>query len=283
MESIASHLGLIIEDRKKDKKLIALFDSAPDAQIVTDRSGMIVMANEQAVKLFGYAHEELLGKPIEVLVPVARRENHIRYRMEYISAPHPRPMGSGMELTAVRKDGASIPVEVSLSPIPIDDELLIGCAIRDIKGRKELEEKLRERERLADIGTMAAIFAHEVASPLDGIAATVQVIEMQLPQEVQPLISELSAEIRRLESLLNQFRSLSRLADLKVKTVNLATVIRRVLEINAARWSGLGIRIITEVSGDLTLGADEEKLHQVILNLARNAVEAMPTGGTLSI
>jgi len=283
IESVASQIGLVIEQQREEKKLKALFDSAPDAEIVTDRTGLIVMVNEQTVRVFGYAQAELLGKPIEVLVPAERRENHIQYRMEYVSAPHPRPMGSGMELTALRKDGTSIAVEVSLSPIPLDDELLIACAIRDIRGRKELEEKLRERERLADIGTMAAIFAHEVASPLDGISATVQVIKMQLPQEVQPLISELSAEIRRLESLLNQFRSLSRLCDLKLTVVNLTTVIRRVLEINAAHWSSLGIRIITEVSGDLTLSADEEKLHQLILNLTRNAVEAMPTGGTLSI
>lgn len=283
MEAIASYLGLMIEQKRVEKKLEALFDSAPDAQIVTDGSGRIVMANEQSVKLFGYKQEELLGQPIEVLVPPERRAKHIQYRLSYVAAPHPRPMGSGMELTALRKDGTSFPVEVSLSPIRLEEELLIASAIRDISARKKLEETLRERERLADTGIIAAIFAHEIASPLDGISTTVQLIEMRLPAQFQPLISELSTEIRRLESLLNQFRSLSRLSDLKPGMVNLADVIRRVLEINAPHWNSRGIRIVTQVSGDLTLSADEEKLHQMILNLGRNAVEAMPGGGTLSI
>jgi PAS domain S-box-containing protein len=283
MESVASHIGLVIEHQREDKKLRALFDLAPDAEIVTNRAGSIVMANEQSIRLFGYAREELLDHPIEVLVPAERRKTHMQSRLNYASAPHPRPMGSGMELTALRKDETSIPVEVSLSPIALEDEMLIACAIRDISGRKELEEKFRERERLADVGTMAAIFAHEVASPLDGISTTVQLIAMKLPTQLQPLISDLSMEIRRLESLLNQFRSLSRLGDLKLKLINFASVIRQVLEINAAHWRSLGIHIITEVSGDLSLNADEEKLHQMILNLGRNAVEAMPSGGTLSI
>jgi PAS domain S-box-containing protein len=283
LESVASYVGMAIEHQREEKKLGALFDSAPDAEIVTDQSGMIVMVNEQSVKLFGFQQEELIGQPVEVLVPAERRTDHIQHRLNYVAAPHPRPMGSGMELTALRKDGTSIPVEISLSPIQLEQELLIACAIRDISGRKELEEKLREKERLADMGTMAAIFAHEVASPLNGISATVQLIETEIPEPTQPLLSELSLEIRRLESLLNQFRSLSSLANLKHKVINLATVIRRVLEINAAYWSGLGIRIVTEVTGDLTLSGDEEKIYQVVLNLARNAVEAMPNGGTLSI
>jgi PAS domain S-box-containing protein len=284
MESVASQIGWIIEQQREEKKLKALFDSAPDAEIVTDRIGSIVMANEQSVRLFGYSQEELLGQLIEILIPGESRKNHVQYRMDYVAAPHPRPMGSGMELAALRKDGTSVPVEVSLSPIALDDkELLIACAIRDISGRKELEQKVHEQERLADIGTLAAIFAHEVASPLDGISATVEVIKMEIPEHVGPLMSELSLEIRRLDSLLRQFRSLSGLANLKLTIVNFATIIRRVLEINASHWSRLGIRLITEVSGDLTMNADEYKLHQMILNVGRNAVEAMPNGGTLSI
>ena len=283
MEGIASYLGLVIEEKRVEKKLEALFDSAPDAQIVTDRSGVIVMANEQSVKLFGYPHEELIGQPIELLVPAERRAQHSNYRLNYTAAPHPRPMGSGMELAALRKDGTSIPVEISLSPVRVDEELLIASAIRDIRARKTLEEQLRERERLADMGTMAAVFAHEIASPLGGIFTTVEVIEMELPGELQPLIAGLKTEIRRLGSLLNEFRSVSRVGDLKPRVVNLADIVGRILEINAPAWSNAGVRIVTELSGNLTLTADGEKLQQMILNLARNAVEAMPNGGILSI
>lgn len=136
IESVASYLGFVIERKRVEEKLKALFDSAPDAEIVTDGSGVIVMANEQSVRLFGYEREELLGQPIELLVPAERRNPHRQHRAHYIAAPHTRPMGSGMELAALCKDGTPIPVEVSLSPIALEKELLIASAIRDISARR---------------------------------------------------------------------------------------------------------------------------------------------------
>jgi PAS domain S-box-containing protein len=284
MDVIAAHLGQVIEQKRTEKKLQALFDSAPDAQIVTDTLGKIVMANRQTANVFGYAQELLVGQPVEILVPPNVRPEHIQHRASYVAAPHGRPMGIGMELTALCKDGSEIPVEVSLSPVELDDGLLIASAIRDVRERRKLERKLREKERLAEMGTIAAIFAHEFANPLNGLSSNAQLLTKRLPAEYQDLIKNLSAEIFRLESLLNQFRSFSRLGELKLAAVDLRRLLDRMVKINSPYWSELGIRVVTEFPRSLLLvQGDEDRLHQMILNLSRNAVEAMPDGGRLML
>src|SRR5215813_11672064 len=283
MDVIASHLGQVIEQKRAERKLQALFDSAPDAQIVTDMLGHIVMANKQTEKLFGYTEDSLLGQSIELLVPPDVRARHIQHRTKYVAVPHPRPMGIGMELMGLSKDGAKIPVEVSLSPVELDEGLLIATAIRDIRERKRLEEKVREKERLAEMGTFAAIFAHELANPLNGISSTTQLLVKQVPAEHQGLIKDLTSEIRRLESMLNQFRSFPKLGHLTAAPIELTSLVERVIAMNALHWSELGIRVVTDFKGNLSFEGDEEKLLQVIINLSRNAVEAMSDGGTLTL
>jgi len=283
MHVIAAQLSQVIEQRRAEKKLAALFDSAPDAQVVTDILGKIVMANKQTARLFGYSEEELLGQAVETLVPSDLRSQHIQHRARYIAAPHARPMGTGMELTALCKNGSGIPVEVSLSPVELDEGLLIASAIRDVRERKKLEGKLREKERLAEMGTIAAIFAHEVANPLTGISFNAQLIKNGLPTEYQSLINNLSTEIYRLESLLNQFRSFSRLGDLEFAPIEFTSPVESVVNMNGTYWHDLGIHVVTEFARNLTLDGDEERLHQVILNLTRNAIESMPDGGLLTL
>jgi PAS domain S-box-containing protein len=145
---IGAHLGLTIEQQRTEQKLQALFDSAPDAQIVTDEIGKIVMANKQTVSLFGYSRDELLGQPVELLVPPDLRTRHIQHRADFTARPHPRPMGIGAKLKGIRKDRTEIPVEVSLSPIELDGEFLISSAVRDVN-RAEKARTKDERARAA--------------------------------------------------------------------------------------------------------------------------------------
>jgi PAS domain-containing protein len=102
-----------------------------------------------------------------------------------------------MELTAVCKDGTVVPVEVSLSPVELDEGLLIATAIRDVSERKKLEAQLRDKERLAEMGKMAAIFAHEAANPLNGISTIIQLIKESIPAEYLGSIIDLSTEVSR--------------------------------------------------------------------------------------
>lgn len=134
-------------------------DAAPDAMIIIDRSGVIRFANRQVTVLFGHAHDELIGKPVELLIPERFRRRHLGQRQTYQSSPRSRPMGVGLELYGQRQDGTEFPVEISLSPIS-DEEAggtLVAAAIRDVTDRRRLEIELRiqleDMRRLHEINT----------------------------------------------------------------------------------------------------------------------------------
>ena len=123
----------------------SLIESAPDAILTIDRDGRIVMANERAEEMFGYARSELIHRPVELLVPESLRGAHAKRRTTYTEMPEIRPMGAGLELKALRRDGSELPVEISLSPLQIDEEFLVISVVRDISDRKRLEEAERDR------------------------------------------------------------------------------------------------------------------------------------------
>jgi PAS domain S-box-containing protein len=126
--------------------LRGLLEAIPDALVIADATGRIVLVNAQTERLFGYRREELLGHPIEVLLPDRFRERHVAQRDGYFAAPHTRPMGRGMELVGRRKDGHEVPVEIALSPLPTDAGLLVVSSVRDVTERRKAEGELRKME-----------------------------------------------------------------------------------------------------------------------------------------
>ena len=131
----------------EDGKFRRLLEAAPDAMVIVDRSGRMLLVNAQTESMFGYTRQELLDQPVEILIPEHFRHRHQQHREAYHRAPHPRPMGSGLELLGRRKDGSTFPVEISLSLL--DDQgggILVTAAIRDVTERKRAEEALRQSQ-----------------------------------------------------------------------------------------------------------------------------------------
>lgn len=141
----------------------ALLESAPDAMVIIDDAGTIRLVNAQTESMFGYSRRELLGHPVEILVPERFHGNHPRHRHGYAANQQVRPMGAGLELYGRRKDGREFPVEISLSPLQTSDGLLVSAAVRDVSERKAAEERINELAVLVESSQDAIL-----AKTLDG-------------------------------------------------------------------------------------------------------------------
>ena len=129
-----------------DALAVEVLDAAPDGIVVTDESGSIIFANSQIERLFGYSPGEIVGQPVESLVPQALRRPHATSRREYRAEPHRRPMGIGLDLVALRKDGSAFPVEISLAPLTHDGRKLVMASVRDVTDRRLIAEALNRSE-----------------------------------------------------------------------------------------------------------------------------------------
>lgn len=145
----------------------ALLETAPDAIVVVAQDGAIVLVNAQTEQLFGYARAELVGRPLEMLIPRSAHVNHRGYRAGYFAKPSVRPMGSGLNLQAVRKDGTVFPVEISLSPVETSAGRLVSAAIRDITVRKAMEDTIRASNAQLEAVLHASTHAAIIATGLD--------------------------------------------------------------------------------------------------------------------
>jgi len=157
----------------------AVFETAPDGIMVVSGDGVVRDLNPAVEGLFGYAREEVLGEPVEMLLPRAFREAHVEHRRRYQRNPHARPMGAGMELVARRKDGGEFPVEVSLSPWAHDGHDCVICMVRDVTERKRMRDFSEGALRSVEVKTAWPFPDKLVRKALAG-AKRIVVMEMNL-------------------------------------------------------------------------------------------------------
>jgi len=297
-----------------------LLDSAPDGVVIIDASGAIRLVNRQAEVLFGYQRDELLGQLLEILIPDSIRARHPRHRAAYFENPMTRPMGAGIELSARRKDGTEFPVDISLSWLETKDGMIVLASVRDITDRLRIEEerarleaqlrqaqrdeeravleaRLHQAQRLESVGQLAGGIAHDFNNLLGGIMNYAGLVAMSLDDQLTRLglendaafatirqdIAEITTVARRAAALTHQLLIFSRREVVKPEVLDLNTVVID-LEKLLRRTIGEDIDLRTSLQPMLThLRADRGQIEQVIMNLAVNARDAMPSGGRLEI
>jgi PAS domain S-box-containing protein len=273
--------------RSAESWVTKLIETTQDAVFSFDGKSQIALVNPAAEKIFGYAAAEVQGKNVSVLIPGSygsARDRNKRFEETGEKATG----GKIREALARRKNGEIFPVELSITEVDDRDGMRYVAFVRDVSERVRLQAQLMEKARLAVLDNTTAMVAHEIANPLHGMSLSVQLLQSHLTGiadgRVMTSLERISAELSRLKNMLYDFRTLSMKETYNLRPVALARVIREYYAGERAKLDSLGIRVELELKPGLPhVLADSAKIRQLLFNLCKNAEEAMPGGGTLTI
>lgn len=284
---------------QKEKEMLRfkiLLDSAPDATLIVDKEGIIQLANEQAMRVFGYPREELEGHCIDKLIPSGLRAAHKGHFSNYVAAPKTRPMGKNSALFAVGADGVEFPVEISLGSVKQDDEFLISASVRQISERLAIEEQLRVALSKAERATEAksaflANTSHEIRTPLNAILGLTRLLKDEtLSEEHKKLVHKIDISGNSLLGIVNDVLDLSKIEanemTLEAAPVNLQQLLEEITSIFALQAKNKGLNFIVNRVDPLPewVLSDSTRIRQILTNLLSNAVKFTEEGEiTLSV
>src|SRR3569833_1514725 len=264
-----------------------VLDSAPDAMVIIDRHGVIVFANRQVESLFGHGAGSLVGQKVEVLLPERFRVRHIGHRSGYVENTRVRPMGTGLDLFALRKDGSEFPVEISLSPAQDDTRELFVASIRDITERREIQNALREAREAADRANAAksrflATASHDLRQPLQALSLLNGTMRRMVKDgALADALSQEEQAITAMSRLLNALLDISKLESGAIKPEITDFKVAALFEEMRAEFAALaankGLQLEVEVCND-RVHSDPSLVGQVIRNLVANAIKYTAKG-----
>lgn len=279
-----------------DEDLRALLDAAPDATLVVREDGIIERANQRCKSLLGYEPEDLVGKPVEELIPKAIRAAHVQHRAAYHEMPSARSMGVGLELAALRADGTEIPVEISLSPVLTTRRNWVCAALRDMTSRRTREAELEAARHSADSANAAkseflSSMSHELRTPLNAILGFAQLLHRDkkhpLSERQRGWVEHVLRGGQHLLRLIDDVLDLARIESgrltLSPEPVAADSVVEEVITTLTPIAERSSIEISASGGGDNlpAVQADRTRLSQILLNFGSNAIKyGRPHGRT---
>jgi PAS domain S-box-containing protein len=277
MDDHATHLG-------PDLFRLA-FDLSPAGMLALDVSGSILLVNREVERLFGYTREELVGAPVERLIPERFRAAHPGHRAMFFGAPETRPMGAGRDLFGLRKDGAEVPIEIGLNPVHSGTGMFVLASIVEISARRRIEEQFRQSQKLEAIGTLAGGVAHDFNNILFSIMGYAELAQCHVPGDprLQADLGQVLKAAERGRQLVQRILTFSRRREVARAAIRLEAPIREALQLLRASLPAT-IEMRSTLDPDTpAVVSDETEIHQVVMNLATNSAHAMPEGGVLEL
>jgi PAS domain S-box-containing protein len=275
--------------RRSEATSRAFLEAASEGIVVTDPAGVIVTVNARTEAMFGYPRAELIGQLVERLIPARLRPGHVAYRQAYMAAPRTRPMGHGLDLAGVRKDGVEFPVEVSLSHVGTDEGGRTIAFITDISERVAFQRAARQADKLAALGTLSAGIAHEINNPIGIITSRVEVMLLEaedaaLPEAMRHDLQVILRHARRVAAITQGLLSFARQSSGARARVSLNRIAEEIVQLARKDLSRANVEVALRLDeSEPEIMADANGIGQVLLNLLTNARMAMPDGGEITI
>ncbi|MBZ0283435.1 MAG: PAS domain S-box protein [Anaerolineae bacterium] len=282
--------------RKSEEQFRNMLEVATEGILVTNRLGDIVLVNQAVEKQFGYTRDELMGTPVEILLPEAHRKAHIRHRQNYAAHPRLRPMHGVQELTGKHKDGSIFPIEVSLSYIQ-DEDLLVIAFIIDITERKHIEQERLDHQRLQDEvkkerelielrQRFVSMISHEFRTPLTAILSSCEILDryydrltdQQRMERTQGLKAHVQLMVDLLDGILMLNKIQAGMARLNLKPLDITSMCLRLLETATLIDQGQHHLAFDTSHSSITIHADPHVLEHILTNLLSNAIKYSPAG-----
>jgi PAS domain S-box-containing protein len=290
--TFAGYIGSALDITERlhaEERFRQVFEAAPNAMIMVAEDGRIALVNAQVETVFGYTRSELVGAPIETLIPERLRSGHPTHRTRFMGDPRTRAMGAGREVFGRRKDGREVPVEVGLNPIRTMEGLFIVASVVDLSARQQAEaetEALRHElahiSRVATVGELTAAVVHELSQPLASILTNAQAGLRVLASgqhdasDLRDILEDVVAAEHRAGAVIQHLRSLFRKGEVERRPLLLNDVISDVMSVVLQDARRRHMAVILDLAPRVPwVSGDRVQLQQVFLNLVMNAFDAM--------